>query len=54
MVGRAVTFGIRADLTGCLVVLTGSSGSLRGVDCKIPHRRVRDVLLALLVVLVLT
>jgi hypothetical protein len=54
MLGRAVTFGIRADLTGCPVVPTGSSGSLRGVDCKIPHRRVRDVLLALLVVLVLT
>ena len=48
------TFGIRADLTGCPVVPTGSSGSLRGVDCEIPHRRVRVVLLALLVVLVLT
>jgi len=54
MLGRAVTFGIRADLTGCSVVPTGSSGSLRGMDCKIPHRRVRDVLLVLLVVLVLT
>jgi len=29
-VGWAVTFGIRADLTGCLVVPTGLSGSLRG------------------------
>ena len=48
------TFGIRADLTGCPVVPTGSSGSLWGVDCKIPHWWVRGVLLALLVVLVLT
>jgi hypothetical protein len=54
MLGQAVTFGIRADLTSCPVVLTRSLGSLRGVDCKIPHRQVRDVLLALLVVLVLT
>jgi len=31
---------------------TGSSDSLRGMDCKIQHRRVRSWLLALLVVLV--
>jgi hypothetical protein len=37
-----VTFGIRADLTGCPVVPMVSSGSLREVDCHIPHRRVRD------------
>jgi hypothetical protein len=54
MLGRAVTFSIRADLTGCPVVPTGSSGSLSGVDCKIPHRRVGSFLLALLVVRVLT
>jgi len=50
--GRAVTFGIRADLIGCPMVSTRSSDSLRGVDCKIPHWRVRSWLLALLVVLV--
>jgi hypothetical protein len=54
MLGRTVIFGIRADLTDNPVVPTGSLGSLRGVDCKIPHQRVRDVLLALLVMLVLT
>jgi len=36
-------FGIKADLTGCPVVPTGSSGSLRGVDCNIPHRRSEDL-----------
>jgi hypothetical protein len=42
MTGWAITFGFRADLIGCPVVLMGSSGSLRGVDCKISHRRVRE------------
>jgi len=41
MLGWAVTFGIKADLTSCPIVPTGSSGSLKGVDCNIPHRRVR-------------
>jgi uncharacterized membrane protein (DUF4010 family) len=51
-VGRAVTFGIRADLTSYPVVPTGSSDSLKGVDCNISHRQVRSWLLTLLVVLV--
>jgi len=46
----AITFAIRADLIGCLMVPTGSSNSLRGMDCKIQHRQVRSWLLALLVV----
>jgi hypothetical protein len=41
MLGRTVTFGIRADLTGCPIVPPGSSGSLKGVDCNIPHQQVR-------------
>jgi hypothetical protein len=40
-VGWGVTFGIRARLTGCPMVPTGSLGSLKGVDCNIPRRRVR-------------
>ena len=47
---RAITFAIRADLIGCSMVPTGSSDSLRGMDCKIQHRQVRSWLLALLVV----
>jgi hypothetical protein len=39
--GRTVTFSIRASLTGCPVVPTGSSGSLKRVDCNILHRQVR-------------
>jgi hypothetical protein len=42
MLGQAVTFDIIADLTGCPVVPTRSSGSLKGVDCNIPHRWVRE------------
>ena len=38
-------------LSGCA---DGDVGLLKGVDCEIPYRRVRVVLLALLVVLVLT
>jgi len=37
----SVIFGIRARLIGCAMVPTGSSSSLRGVDCNIPHQRVR-------------
>jgi hypothetical protein len=40
-VGCGVTFGLRARLTGFPMIPMGSSGSLRGVNCNIPHRRVR-------------
>jgi len=40
--GWGVTFGIRARLTGCPMVLMGLSGSLGGVDCNISHRQVRN------------
>jgi hypothetical protein len=42
------------NLTGCLVVPTGASSSLSGLDFHIPYRRVRDWWLTLLRVLVAT
>jgi hypothetical protein len=52
--GRVVTFGIRAKPYCCLVVPTGASSSLSGLDFHIPHQRVRDWKLFLLRVLVVT
>jgi hypothetical protein len=42
MCGCKNKYGIRARLTSCLMVPMGSSGSLRAVDCNIPHRRVKN------------
>jgi hypothetical protein len=41
--GVGCDIGIKARFTGCLVVPTGLSGSLKGVDCNISHRRVKTL-----------
>ena len=41
-VGLGCSIWYQSDITSCLVVPTGLSGSLKGVDCNIPLRRVRE------------